>query len=102
MPTLVEEACPFTALESMALGVPVVAFDSGGTKEVVIDGQTGYILPRNSKLLAEKVISLYENENLTLMGEKGTKRVKENFSMDICTDNYMHLYNELVNKSYYV
>jgi L-malate glycosyltransferase len=100
MPTLVEEACPFTALESMAVGVPVVAFDSGGTKEVVIDGQTGCILPRNSKLLAEKVISLYENGNLSSMGEKGTKRVNEYFSMDICTDNYMHLYNELVNKKF--
>jgi len=94
MPSLFEEACP----ESMATGVPVVAFDSGGTKEVVIDGQTGCIIPRNSRILAEKIIGLYENSSWASMGENGKKRIDEHFSIKICIDNYVNLYKELINK----
>ncbi|KKH27274.1 glycosyltransferase family 4 protein [Methanosarcina mazei] len=93
MPTLVEEACPFTALESMAIGAPVIGFDSGGMKEIVIDGLNGYIVPKNSKALAEKIINLHETEITDPMSERCKKRVLENFSLVQCTNNYIHLYN---------
>ncbi|KKH17585.1 hypothetical protein DU48_06225 [Methanosarcina mazei] len=97
MPSIFEEACPFTALESMALGVPVVAFDSGGTKEVVIDGETGYITPRNYEALADKIIKLYQSKNYALLGQNGNNLVHENYSVEICVDKYISLYKCLLN-----
>lgn len=95
MPSVFEEACPFTALESMALGVPVVAFDSGGTKEVVIDGETGYITPKNNESLAGKIIELYNSENYSLIGEKGRKSTKEKYSIEKCVNEYLSVYRSL-------
>lgn len=94
MPTLVEEACPFTALESMATGVPVIGFDSGGIKEIVIDGQTGYIVPKNDKVLAEKIINFHKNEIIDPMGKKCKKRILENFLLVHCVNDYLHLYKK--------
>ncbi len=95
MPTLVEEACPFTALESMAIGVPVIAFDSGGIKEIVIDGQNGYIVPKNSNFLAKKIVYLHEREAIDPMGERCKKRILENFLLIQCVNNYIHLYDKI-------
>lgn len=97
MPSIFEEACPFTALESMALGVPVVAFDSGGTKEVVIDGETGYITPRDYEVLADKIIKLYQNRTYALIGQNGNKLVHEKYSVEICVDKYISVYKCLLN-----
>lgn len=42
-------------LEAMACGVPVIAINEGGYKDTVIDGQTGYLIERSSKILAFKI-----------------------------------------------
>lgn len=45
VPSIVAEATPRVILESYAAGVPVVAFASGGIPEVVLDGETGFLVP---------------------------------------------------------
>ncbi|AKB29740.1 Glycosyltransferase [Methanosarcina siciliae T4/M] len=95
MPTLVEEACPYTALESMAIGVPVIGFDSGGLKEIVIDGQNGYIIPKKSKALVEKIVAIHNKELIDSMGEKCKKRILEKFSLLQCTNKYVELYTKI-------
>lgn len=41
------QGCPNAALEAMSAGIPVIANDSGGTRELVRDGDTGWLLPEN-------------------------------------------------------
>ena len=97
VPSLFEEAFCFVAAEAMAAGTPVVAFNSGALKEVIIDGKTGYILQRDNKLLADTIIKLYMNNEYVSMGENGKKLVKENFPIGTCTRKYVSLYTSLLN-----
>ncbi|AFV22943.1 putative glycosyltransferase [Methanolobus psychrophilus R15] len=92
MPSLFEEACPYTAIEAMSIGIPVIGYDSGGTKEVVVDGITGYIIKRDIDLLAQKVIDLFNYGNYSSMKEKSITIFKEKFTLHQCLDNYYSLY----------
>jgi glycosyltransferase involved in cell wall biosynthesis len=57
------EAQPLSIIESMSAGVPVVAYDVGGVRDIVIDGQTGYCVPAGDvEALIEKTRSLISNE----------------------------------------
>jgi glycosyltransferase involved in cell wall biosynthesis len=98
MPSIFEEACPFTAIEAMSMGVPVVAYDSGGTKEVVSDGVTGYIIKREIKLLVEKIIELHEGNNYISMKNNSKRLFHERFLLDTCVDNYISLYKSTISK----
>jgi glycosyltransferase involved in cell wall biosynthesis len=56
---------PYTSLEAMACGAPVIGSSAGGTKEYVIDGQTGLIVPpRDADALAEAIIKLATDSEL--------------------------------------
>ncbi len=71
-------------LEAMLAGVPVLAANSGGPLETVVDGETGWLRPVDKVAQWTEVMHqvLYEmpNEYLVSMGGKGTRRVKEEFS----------------------
>lgn len=45
LPTLKGEGLPKTVIEAMALGLPVVVTDSGGNRELVVEGETGFVVP---------------------------------------------------------
>ena len=89
------ESCGLVALESMACGTPVVAAQTGGLVENVLDGVTGYLIPlRSSKLYAEKIDVLLNQESLRLkMGFNGVEKVK-NMSWDIISKKMLELYSE--------
>jgi glycosyltransferase involved in cell wall biosynthesis len=95
MPSVFEEACPFTAIESMACGCPVIAFDSGGTKEVVSD-QVGYITEKNVDALVDSILSFYFNDEYNQMSACGIEIVNTKFSIDTCLHKYITLYMSLV------
>ncbi len=81
MPTL-EEPCALAILEAMAMKKPVVALDSGGTREVVEDGKSGLLSPPGDvEQLAESILTLVNNPaRCKQMGEYGRKRVEEYFN----------------------
>lgn len=55
----IEDAGPFTINESISHGTPVVAFDTGVAKDLIIDGKTGYkAILKNSRDLAEKILKI--------------------------------------------
>jgi glycosyltransferase involved in cell wall biosynthesis len=85
-------------MEYMALGKPVIATDGGGTKELVIDGETGFLIPQKSpKLLAEKIDYLLNNEPLRKrLGTKGKERIQKEFSLDKMVSEHIKLYEELL------
>lgn len=98
-------------LEAMACGAPVVASATGGIKEVVVDGETGYLVPfeqdpvtnfptkpdQFAKDLAEKISNLLSNpEKCKRFGEAGRKRVEEKFSWTAIADQTIDLYRTLI------
>ncbi len=75
---------PTQNLEAMACKRPIVGTCFGGTLELVLDNQTGFIInPYNTKKTAEKIIKLLKNPELAeKFGQAGFDRVRENFNLD--------------------
>jgi phosphatidylinositol alpha-1,6-mannosyltransferase len=66
-------------LEASATGIPVIAGNSGGAPEAVIDGVTGFVLnPNNQMILAEKIIELLQNKELSnRLGKQGRSWIEK-------------------------
>jgi glycosyltransferase involved in cell wall biosynthesis len=81
-------------MEYMALGKPVVATDGGGTPEIVLNGQTGFLTkPNNADDVADKISYLLDNPLIAAqMGIRGKEHVRNNFSLEGMTDKYVELY----------
>ena len=88
-----QEPLGLTALESISCETPVLAVNEGGYRETVIDGVTGYLLPRDPKTFAEKIKYLMENPDVARkMGEAGREHVKKNFTWEKhvkCLEKYL-------------
>ena len=64
LPSLYKEGLPNVLLESMSMGVPVVSSNIGGVSEIVIDGETGYLVePGNKSAFAEAIKKIWANQN---------------------------------------
>lgn len=84
LPSVLPDSFPTVILEAMAAGKPVIATKSGGASEMVLEGETGFLIPINEVSAGTKAIStLIENPSLrNSMGESGRQRVLENFSLE--------------------
>ena len=83
LPSTSPEPFGIVLLEAMVNGVPVVATNHGGPRDVVVNGETGILVsPTDSKELSEAISKLLGNAELRrTMGENGRRRVKM-FSME--------------------
>jgi glycosyltransferase involved in cell wall biosynthesis len=84
-------------LEAMAASKPIIASNVGGIPEVVVDGETGMLVPPgNSTGLTAAISYLLEDKNLRKeMGLKGRKRVEKLFTMEKNVQAIETLYIEL-------
>jgi glycosyltransferase involved in cell wall biosynthesis len=96
LPSL-REAFGRVNLEAMACGLPVVATKVGAVPEVVVDSETGFLIPPNDpKNLAEKLAILIDDKELRKeMGRKGRKRIELLFSVEQTTPMMIDIYKEL-------
>lgn len=95
------EGLPNVLLEAQATGLPAVATDVGGNREIVIDGETGFMVPpRDPNALAEamqRLMEMDERERL-LMGDAGRQHIIGNYSMEHVVQLWENLYRELLNR----
>jgi len=84
-------------IEAMACQKPVIGTCFGGTTEIVVDNQTGYIInPLNTQVMAEKIIDLLENPDRTeQFGQVGYKRIKQDFSLVKQTQQYLRWFKKV-------
>ncbi len=76
------ETLSMVTLETMSMERPIVSTNVGGPAETIIDGKTGFLVPpRDSKAIADRVITLLQNPALRQqMGKAGRAHVTEHFS----------------------
>ena len=93
LPSLTE-GVSLTLLEAMASGLPVVATRVGGTPEVVVEGETGLLVPPSSPdELAQAILNLLQDSELRRqMGEKARQRIKQHFDIRQMIAKYENLY----------
>jgi len=90
----VSEGMSNAILEYMEAGKPVVATHVGGNPELVLEGQTGFLVDQeNSDQISERLLQLIKDERMRqTFGLNGQKRIKEKFSMDSMITTYRDLY----------
>jgi glycosyltransferase involved in cell wall biosynthesis len=88
------EGTPTVILEAMATGLPVVASDVGSVREVVADGETGFVTPsEDSATMADRFATLLADAELRKrMGAAGRVRVEQEFNLDRCVDAHLRAY----------
>ena len=88
-------------LEAMASGLPVVATDVGGNSEVVVSGETGFLVPAGSPHeLAKAMMALIKNPTLRReMGQAGRSRVEAEFDLKKVVSQYEDLYHRLYDRN---
>lgn len=87
-----------TPLDAMSCGVPVIAVNEGGYKETVRDGVTGYLVPRNPRIIAKKIMYLLKNEKvLEEMGKNGRHHMTENYDWEINIAELNKVFNQMTN-----
>lgn len=91
------EGVPAFIVEAMALGKPVVATNVGGTPEVVLHGETGFLVPlRDPQALAQAVITLLqEPEKATAMGQRAREIALVQYRIERMVREYETLYESL-------
>lgn len=84
-------------IEAMACGLPVVATATTGSKEIIVDGQNGFLVPiGDEETLARKIIYLLNNPEIAKkMGETGQQMVKEKFNQETILKNIINFWRDL-------
>lgn len=80
------EGLPNVVAEAMATGIPVIATNVDGTPELVVDGETGILVPpKDSESITQAALKLMQDEALRhSMGQKARERIEQIFDMDVC------------------
>ncbi len=92
--TSVSEGCPNVLLEAASLGVPVVTTAAGGAAELVVDGETGFVVPcQDSRAMADRIIELIDNPTMrNSFIERSRLRARSEFSPHKMVANIDHVY----------
>ena len=95
-PTLADNL-PYTVIEAMGTGTPVVASDVGGIPEEVVDGVTGCLVPpADAPALAQAVTSILQSDDTRrAMGSESRKRVEQLYGMATFVQEYERLYERI-------
>jgi len=94
------DAQPQTAVESLACGTPVIAFDIGPMPELIQDGKTGFIAPDISveSLAATLEEVLEDPEHLIEMGQSCREEAEHKYDVSKQTKKYIDLYEKILPK----
>ncbi len=91
------EGHPLAVLEAMANNKPVIATRVGGVTDIVVDGETGILVPSGDRdAIVRAVLGLAaDSATRVRMGNAGRRRVEEHFSKAAMVEKYASLYRRL-------
>ena len=86
-----------TMLEALACGLPLVATDTGGTRELIEEGQNGFIVKmKESHDLAEKIEKFLLNRNLEKEMGRKSREIAKKFAWSVVANKYIDLYDKTI------
>jgi phosphatidyl-myo-inositol dimannoside synthase len=90
------EGLPNAVLEAMACGLPCVAADVSGTRELVVDGVTGHLFGLNDVDSLQAALTKALGEGAAALGAAARARVEREFAIAGLAERYEGLYSELL------
>lgn len=83
-------------IECMAMGKPVITTDTiGGSREIIEEGRSGYIMRKDVISIAIKVTELLDDRELRMkIGEKGKEIIQQRFTVEKMGEDYIKLYEK--------
>ena len=97
LPSL-EEGFAMVQFQAMTCGLPLICTTNAGGEDLITkDGEEGFVVPiRNVEALKEKILYLYENQDIAKeMGQKAKKTVENGFTWDDYGDRYIANLNKI-------
>lgn len=98
LPSAYREGIPRVLLEAASMGLPIVTTNSPGCKEVVENGENGYLVPvRDADALKEAILRLIaEPELCRVFGQVSRQRAVERFEITVIADQTSNLYRQMI------
>jgi glycosyltransferase involved in cell wall biosynthesis len=98
IPSVEGDTIPQVLMQALAVGIPVVSTTVGSIPDVVIQGETGFVVPpRDGKALAERIAALLDDRELRRrMGAQGRALVERCYSLEHMLDRLEHVYDRLL------
>ena len=98
VPSICRENCPYSILETLAIGRPIIGSNLGGIPELVINNECGYIYD-NAEELTEKLEKILNDESIAKkMGDTSRKMAIEKFSKDAYYNRIINVYENIKNE----
>ena len=99
VPSIWYENCPYSVMETLAIGKPVIGAKIAGIPELVKDGENGLLYEyNNTDELANKMMKLFENENLAKQfGDNAKKMAQKLYAKETYYDKIEEIYTKLLN-----
>ena len=100
--TSFSEGLSLTLLESMGYGIPIVATRVGGNPELVVERETGYLVPvKDNRTLVDRIVTLLQDKELRRrMGKEGRLRAERQFRMPDVANRYLEIYKGLLTNQF--
>ena len=91
-----QEGLPINLVEAMALGNPVVATDVRGNRDLVQDGDSGYLVPLNdSRAMADRIWSLYTDPEQTAAFGAAGRTLAQDYAVEPVLHRMIEIYQAL-------
>ena len=95
----INEGHPWSIVEAMAAGLPIISTNHAAIPESVIDGLNGFIVEKqNPSQIAEKMQFLIDHPEIReKMGKSSRKLYEENFTEEKMTERFINVFNQVIN-----
>jgi len=99
IPSIGVDSFPLIMLEANACGIPIIASKIGGIPSYIIDGFNGILVePKNHIMLANKIIELFNNEELLINMSINSRNEALKYDWDIIADKTLVIFNKIYDK----
>jgi glycosyltransferase involved in cell wall biosynthesis len=98
LPSVKREGLPRSVIEAMAYSVPPIVTNSGGSPELVADGESGLVVPvRDAQAIADAIEKLYSDpEYRNKLGNGARERIANNFRNEDTVTKIIAVYRDLI------